>query len=114
MTEIPVRKKMITTFGGVDEREVIQENAFSDMQNMSSDLFPAIGPREGRGKVIRKLEKPNGLIFNNGLAWVDGTDFYFDGTKVGTVSDGKKQMVSMGAYILIRRLLTRTIKSGRT
>lgn len=101
MTEIPVRKKMITNFGGIDEREVIQENAFADMQNMSSDMFPAIGPRGGRGKVIRKLEKPNGLIFNNGLAWVDGTDFYFDGTKAGTVTDGKKQMVSMGAYILI-------------
>ena len=101
MTEIPVRKKMITNFGGIDEREVIQENAFADMQNMSSDMFPAIGPRGGRGKVIRKLKKPNGLIFNNGLAWVDGTDFYFDETKVGTVTDGKKQMVSMGAYILI-------------
>lgn len=98
--DIATQKKTIGTFGGINESEVINENEFSDMKNMSSDLYPAISQRYARG-IITQLSKPNGLHYNNGLAWIDGTDFYYRGDIVGRVEESEKQMVNMGAYILI-------------
>ena len=101
INNVATQKKTIGTFGGINENEVINENEFAEMKNMSSDLYPAIGPRPARGEVIAKLQKPNGTHYNNGLIWVDGTDFYYKGNLVGTVEDSEKQMVSMGAYVLV-------------
>lgn len=99
--EVSKQKKTIGSFGGVNQNAVIGENEFADMKNMSSDLYPAIGPRVARGEKITSMTKCNGLHSNNGLAWIDGTSFYYDGKAVGTVIDSEKQMVSMGAYIVI-------------
>lgn len=101
INDVAILKKTIGTFGGINENEVINENEFSDMKNMSSDLYPAIGPRAARGESVQKIEKPNGTHFNNGLIWIDGTDFYYRGNIVGSVEDSKKIMVSMGAYVLV-------------
>lgn len=99
--EISKQRKTIGSFGGINQSSVIAENEFSSMLNMSSDLYPAIGPRPSRGEKITELVKVNGLHHNNALVWVDGTDFYYEGNKVGTVTDSEKNMVSMGAYIVI-------------
>lgn len=101
LNEISKQKTTIGNFGGINQNAVINENEFAEMKNMSSELYPAIGPRAPRGKCIKELTKPNGLHHNNALAWVDGTSFWYDGKEVGTVSDSEKQMVSMGAYIVI-------------
>ena len=66
-------RKQEGVFGGLDTREIVQDGYFADMKNMSSDYYPAAGPREARGAVIKILEKPNGLYWKNGLAYVDGT-----------------------------------------
>ena len=98
---IEKKKKTIGVFKGINQGEVIAENEFADMKNMSSNLYPAIGPRSPRGEVIYTMEKANGLYYNNALAWVDGETFYYNKEPVGTVKDSEKQMVSMGAYIVI-------------
>ena len=74
---------------------------------MSSAVYPVISQRPKRGRV-REFTKPHGLhCHDRKLAWVDGTSFYYDGSnKDGsdntmTVADSDKQMISMGAYILI-------------
>lgn len=95
------QQKQISVMGGYDCRLVAGENTFHDMQNMSSDFYPAISTRAARGPVIKQLTKPNGLFWKNGLAYVDGTDFYYKDEVVGTVEDSAKQMIGMGAYILI-------------
>ena len=90
INNVATQKKTIGTFGGINENEVINENEFAEMKNMSSDLYPAIGPRLARGEVVAKLKKPNGTHYNNGLIWVDGTDFYYKGNLVGrTCSCGR-------------------------
>ena len=94
-------KKQYGVFGGLDTRDVIEETSFADMKNMSSDYFPAIGPRKPRGDVLKTLAKPNGLYWKNGIAYVDGTELYYNDKKVGEVTDSEKTMVGMGAYILI-------------
>ena len=47
--------------------------------------------------------KPNGLISKDALCYVDGTSLYINKSKVEglTLTDSPKQLVSMGAYIII-------------
>ena len=101
ISNVQKSKKDTGAFAGINQSEVINENEFANMWNLSSDLYPAIGPRKPRGDVISTLAKANGIHYNDGLAWVDGTKFFYRGNEAGTVSDSRKQMVSMGAYIVI-------------
>lgn len=87
-------------FKGYNHNLYVQNGQFYDMQNLTSKYYPVLAPRSRRGK-IRQLTKPNGLFAKNKLAWVDGTNFYYDGVVRGTVADSAKQFVGMGAYILI-------------
>lgn len=99
-SETDVSRKMIDVFGGYDHAPRIQDNEFYKMQNLSSDLYPLLSTRKRRGRV-RQLLKPNGLFAHDKLCWVDGTQVYYDGQVIGTVTDSEKQIVGMGAYILI-------------
>ncbi len=49
------------------------------------------------------IHKPNGLIAKDALCYVDGTSLYINKAKVTglTLTDSPKQLVSMGAYIII-------------
>ena len=70
------QRKQIGQFLGLNRNLIINENEFSDMQNMSSDRFPAICTRRPRGEIMKTLGKPHGLFHKNGLAYVDGTKLY--------------------------------------
>lgn len=100
LSEYKVSRDMIGSFGGYNRNLRIKENEFYDMRNMSADLYPLLSPRKKRAKV-KQLTKANGLFAHNALCWVDGTDLYYDGGKVGEVEDSPKQFVGMGAYIII-------------
>jgi hypothetical protein len=93
-------QKQVLEFKGYNHNSVIVDGEFYDMQNLSSRLYPLLSPRKPRGTELQ-LTKPNGLTDKNGLVYVDGTDFYYNGVKKGTVSDSPKQFASMGAYIII-------------
>ena len=101
------------TFAGYNRQLFGTVNAFWDMRNMTGTDSPIIRTREKRRKV-RTFAKCNGLFGREALGWVDGTELYYDGEKVGQVQDGKKQFVHMGAYTAIfpdKMLLnTRTMK----
>ena len=101
LNSVTVNKNTIGTFYGLNEQDITGEQEFSDMQNITSDLYPGLSMRKARGEVIKTLTKPNGLFYKNGLVYVDGTDLYYKGTKVGTVEDSEKKMVGMGAYVCI-------------
>lgn len=93
--------KVIGNFGGLNKGLVISENEFSDMTNMSSHRFPAIATRRHRGESIKTLSKPNGLFHKNGIVYVDGTALYYKDKKIADVADSKKQIVGLGAYIVV-------------
>lgn len=95
-----IRKATQIEFGGYNHRLYAGDGEMWDMENMSSDHYPLLSPRKPR-YLIRTLAKPNGFCAKDGLYWVDGTGFYADGEAVGTVTDGRKQFVGMGAYIII-------------
>ena len=95
--------RTIGTFGGLDERPTIEENFFADMRNVSCRYFPVLATRKPRGGDPDELTEPHGLFWKNGLFYVDGLNAYYNGTQVSglTLSDGDKQLVGMGAYIII-------------
>ena len=92
--------KQIVDFRGYNHNPSIIDGEFYDMFNLSSSQYPVLSPRKPRG-TVQVLTSPNGIIAKNALAWVDGTNFYYNGVIKGTVSNNQKQLLSMGAYILI-------------
>lgn len=93
-------KQQIVQFAGYDHNAVPKDGYLYDMKNLTGDLYPVLSPRKGR-TLVRTLTKPNGLFAAGRLCWVDGTDFYYDGVKKGTVADGKKTFARLGAWVLI-------------
>lgn len=71
-----------------------------DMKNLTSDHYPLLASRPPRLK-YRSFAVPGGIFSWEGLCWVDGTSFYFQGEEKGQVTEGKKTFASMGAYIVI-------------
>lgn len=73
------------------------------MQNMSTRFFPAIATREPRGAAQKTITTPRGLYWKNHLFYISGTQCYYDDSAVAgmTVTAGDKQIVGMGAYIVV-------------
>ena len=60
--------------------------------------------RRPRG-VAGSAVSPGGLTVKEGLIWVDGHTLYINGSAAGLVlSEGRKQLISMGAWLLICRI----------
>lgn len=100
LNQLKTRQEGVTAFAGLNRNLRIRENEFADMRNLSSALLPVVSARQRRRR-LRTLKDPNGLFAHEKLCWADGTAFYYNGVKKGTVSDSEKQFVRMGAYVLI-------------
>ena len=96
-------EQAVGEWNGLDERLVIDTNAFHATKNMSTRFFPAASTRLPRGNAQQTITKPNGLYWKNHLFYISGTQCYYDGSAVSgmTVTDGAKQIVGMGAYICV-------------
>lgn len=89
-------------FKGYNHNDYVSENEFYDMTNMCSDLYPVLSPREKRKKYNAGYTALNGIWSHNGrFCYVDADKFYYNGTQYGTVTNGPKKFVTMGAYIVI-------------
>ena len=100
---IPPQAKDITdTFYGYNHRLKIRAGEMYYTENLSTRDFPMLSTRKRRG-MVRRLSKPQGLLAKDKLCWVDSGTLYYDGqaTPVTGLTDGHKQLVSMGAYICV-------------
>ena len=94
------------TFTGIDRRARAADGACLAMGNMTGERYPILSSRGRRG-VVAELSNPLGLKAMEKLAWIDGSTLYYDGeaTPIDNLSLDSgmlpKQMVSMGAYLLI-------------
>ncbi|MBR2582416.1 MAG: hypothetical protein IKD61_03375 [Oscillospiraceae bacterium] len=92
---------MTDTFGGYDHQLKIPDGEWYDTWNVTTDYAPMLANRKLRGKTG---EEACAMIEKKSLAYVgsDGT-LYFNWlpTELTGLSVGEKQMVSMGAYIVI-------------
>ena len=75
---------------------------FYDMKNLTSKYYPLMANRPKRGNV-KHLYAPGGMITKERLAYVDDGKLYYGGQEVEglTLTQGEKQLVSMGAYLTI-------------
>lgn len=108
MEQVPVAEKtirMTTIFGGYNHREIIQDGECFDMQNMSADLYPAMGTRRKRG-ITESEETLNGIAGRSELVLIRGEKVYYGEEDTGLeVSTDEamlpKKIVSLGAYVCI-------------
>lgn len=101
--------EMLTSFGGYNHNERISDNEFYDMENLSSNAYPAASIRKQR-VTVEELDNPNGILEKDALVWIDGTSVYYNGEDITaktlgtqglTLTNDQKTLVSMGAYLLI-------------
>ena len=105
LRELKTSRDMSSTFRGYNHNLRIADGEFYDMVNLSSDNWPVMTVRRRRG-VYARPENTQGLIGKNGLCYVDGENFVVNGTVVqmglsSKQEDCPKQLVSMGAYVII-------------
>ena len=94
-------RQMVDTFKGYNHNLRITDGEFYDMKNMTSDSYPVLSPRGKRG-MYASPASPTGLIAKDALCYVDGTDFVMNEYRIDMgLSDEPKQLVSMGAYVII-------------
>ena len=101
LTAQETSRQMVDTFKGYNHNLRISDGEFFDMKNMTADHYPVLSPRGNRG-VYASPASPQGLIAKDSLCYVDGTDFVINGYPITMgLSDGPKQLISMGAYVII-------------
>lgn len=93
-------EKYIVNFRGINFGEGYSDGEFIETRNLSTEKYPCITPRRERVKV-GEYSSPSSLHSKDGLMVVDGTRVLFDGKQVGTVTEGKKQMATVGNYVCI-------------
>ena len=94
-------REMIDIFGGYNHNLRIGENEFFEMKNMTSDHYPVLSPRSGRG-VYANTQNATGLISKDSLCYVEGSKFVMNEYEVEMeLNDEPKQLISMGAYVII-------------
>ncbi len=106
------RRLVTDTFGGYNHNMKIGDGEFYDMENLTSDRYPLLANRPGRG-TVKAPESPYALLGKSQLAYVDGTRLYYGELDLTTyleaeglvISDDEamlpKQLVSMGAYMVL-------------
>ena len=105
---IPTSRNTIDVFGGYNHNLRIGDGEFYDMENLTSSYYPVLAPRGKRGTYKYPEgsgddHKPNGLISKDALCYVDGTKLFINNKEIIglDLTDSPKQLVSMGAYIVI-------------
>ena len=99
LPEMPARNIMRpavqTAFGGLNHNLRARDGELWWMKNLSGREFPLLTPREPRG-LLGTLEAPGGIGAGDAVWWTDGTGFYYDGVRKGTVTAGEKIFAAMG------------------
>ena len=98
---IPTSRDAVDVFGGYNHNLRIGDGEFYDMKNLTSSNYPALSPRKKRGTYV-KATSPQGLIAKDALCYVDGSKFVINEYPIEMgLNDELKQLVSMGAYVII-------------
>ena len=110
LTEIATSRGVTEVFGGYNHNLRIADGEFYDMKNLTSNHYPLLSPRGKRGAYTypqnnAESHTTNGIIAKDALCYVDGKKLYINNKEVEGLStiltDSPKQLVSMGAYIVI-------------
>lgn len=110
LTETPTTQQVTDMFRGYNRNYKIADGEFSDMENLTSSYYPLLANRGKRG-IVANVTDPKAMLSKTKLAYIDGDRLFYGGEDVTayltaagcTISaeTGPKQMISMGAYIVI-------------
>lgn len=95
-----ITKGQQVKFGGLNHNLGAGDGELWDMKNLTGDYYPLLASRRERMRYT-SLSAPGGLYSWEGLAWVDGTSFCYQGQVKGTVTAGQKTFAALGAYLII-------------
>lgn len=131
LTEQNTTRDFIETFGGLNRNIRISDGEFADMMNLTSDYYPTLATRPKRGRKKLNAAKDDDVVYENLMkvvGMIEKDDLYcvcyyggridsmhIIGDSLRLVKDGKvfasqgttykgdvpRQIVSMGAYIVI-------------
>ncbi len=124
-------RQYVVSFGGINKNDSFRWGELADSMNLSHDASPFLYPRgeryvetvrlkemetvvddEGNETVQEKITdfgllNPTTLFMHDGVAFVDGTGFYYKGAndeafeKKFDVTEGKKQIAQLGNYTVV-------------
>ena len=108
LQEVSRYREMTSTFGGYNHQISCRDGEFFDMENMTSQYFPVLSPRQKRG-IVRNLRNPQGILDKEELMWIDDGKLYVNGDEItldGVVISNEedmnpKTMAKMGAFVII-------------
>lgn len=93
--------RFLDRFGGLDRTDGIAPGAWAAEENLSARRHPALATRPAR-QTVKTLSAPGGLISKEYLWYVDGSCLKHDDVSVEMgLTAGDKQLLSMGAYLLV-------------
>lgn len=95
-------RDMLQEFKGINKNVRAADGEFYEMQNMTSDYYPALAPRNPRG-IGMKLKDCGGLLAKDKLCYIEGDTLHYGDETVPLFANlGKaRQLVSFGAYIIV-------------
>ena len=95
-------RQMVDVFKGYNHNLRIGDGEFFDMKNMTSDHYPILAPRGSRGEHPSGHGEVTGLIAKDSLCYVSGRYFVINEYTIDMgLTYGPKQLISMGAYVII-------------
>lgn len=102
LSAIQTRRQVVDEFKGYNHNLRIGDGEFFDMKNMTSDYYPVLSPR-GKRSVYAKDGQYTGMIAKDALCYVKDKQFYINKYPVKDLelNGDEKQLVSMGAYVII-------------
>ena len=100
--ELSTSRDVVEIFGGYNHNLRISNSEFYDMKNLTSDAYPVLSTRGKRG-IVKQLESCNGIAAKGKLAYIEGKKLVYGEYvhEIPELTDGKKQLVSFGAYLII-------------
>lgn len=93
-------KKYTVQFRGLNLGEDYTEGEMSECRNISSALWPCISQRPER-VTADEYEAPVAMHAKGELLVIDGTKVMYGGREVGSVGTERKQIATLGRYIII-------------
>lgn len=93
-------KKYTVSFRGINYGEGYQDGELAECKNLSTEKYPCISQRAKRVKV-GQYEAPQTLHTKDGIIVIDKTNVFYNETKIGEVTEGRKQTATIGNYVVI-------------
>lgn len=105
LNNITTSRDLVDVFKGYNHNLRIGDGEFYDMKNLTSTHYPVLSPRTKRGTYVT-ASNPQGMIAKDSLCYVDGEYFVMNEYRIDmglstAEADNPKQLVSMGAYVII-------------